>query len=119
MADLLKVDDWHEHDGFVNDGTQTSWDNIFSLLASDADTVRLSRGDWEVRFAVFPTTYDFYFRIYVPADYDNDYPERRGEFDVTSSPEMAAELAQAATSASGIPTFTEEAKVYFDSHYGG
>lgn len=117
-AALLTLDDWHEHDGFVNRAGPASWQDLSSALASDEALLTLSTGESYVRRAFFPDTYDFCLRVYVPADYDNGYPERRGDFDLTCAPGLAAELAGLA-SAGGLPVAQHGAKGFFDRRYGG
>ena len=116
---LFTLEDWHEHDGYVAGSKPTSWANLFSALASDETLLSLSQGDWDVRRGFFPATCDFYLRVYIPADYDNDYPERRGDFDVTCASELANELAEIAARASGLPVASQDAKGFFDRRYGG
>ena len=119
QAALCMLDDWHEHDGFVNEAKPASWQDLSVALVSDKALLTLSQGDWDVRRAFFPQTYDFYLRVYILADYDNDYPEQRGDFDVTCASEPAAELAGLAASASGLPVVEYSVKSFFDHRYGG
>ena len=118
-AVLCTLDDWHEHDGFVSRAKLTSWQGFCSALASEEALLTLSTGESHVRRAFFPQTYDFYLRAYVPADYDSDYPERRGDFDLTCARRLAAELADLAASASDLPVARHGAKDFFDRRYGG
>ncbi len=118
-AALCTLDDWHEHDGFVNEAKPASWHDISAALASNEALLTLGCGDFDVRRAFFPPTCDFYLRVYVLAEYDNDYPERRGDFDVTCAPELAVELAELAASASELPVVGRAAKDFFDCRYGG
>lgn len=111
-AALFALDDWHEHDGFVSRAEPTSWHNLSYALASDEALLTLSTGETYVRRAFFPDTYDFYLRVYVPADYDNGYPERRGNFDVTCAPALAAELAERAASVGGLSVARHDAKAW-------
>lgn len=116
---LFTQDDWHEHDGFLSAARPASWQDLSDALASDKALLTLSHGDFKVRRAFFPATYDLYLRVYVPAEYDNDYPERRGAFDLTCGAELAAELAGRAASASGLPIAECDAKAFFDRCYDG
>ena len=118
-AALLTLDDWHEHDGFINEARPAAWQDLSAALASDEALLTLSQGDWDVRRAFFPPTYEFYLRIYVPSACDNDYPERRGDFDVTCPTSPAAELAGLIASASGLPVAEYDAKGFFDRRSGG
>ena len=102
-AALFMLDDWHEHDGFISEAEPTSWQHLSDALVSDNALLALSTGESYVRRAFFPASYDFYLRVYIPADYDNGYPERRGDFDVTCVADLAAERAGLAASASGLP----------------
>jgi hypothetical protein len=115
---LFTLNDWWEHDGFVNEAKAASWQDLVSALASDEAFLGLSQGDWAVRKAFFPAAYNFYLRVYVPAEYDNDYPEQRGDFDVTCSPELAAELAELAAFASRLAVANLSAKDFFARRYG-
>ena len=118
-AGLFTLDDWHDHDGYVTVGKPASWAKLTAALASDDLFLTLSRGDYLVRMAFFPPTYVFYLRIYVPDASDNDYPERRGNFDVTCAPELAAELAECATNASDLAMTIQGARSFFDLRYSG
>ena len=116
---LFVLDDWHEHDGYVSMARPTTWSELLQRCGTNAKTMAFTHGDWEVRRAVFSEDYGFYLRVYVPAEDDNDYPERRGRFDVTCAPELAGELAGLAASAIGLPVTEFEAKAFFDRRYGG
>ena len=118
-AVLLSLDDWHEHDGYLTGGKPTSWTALASALASEDSLVTLSTNVWEVRKAFFPETNDFYLRIYVMTDLDDDYPEPCGDFDVTCAPTLAAELAESVLNATSLPVARQEAKIFFDQRYGG
>ena len=118
-ASLFVLDDWHEHDGFVNAARPTAWPELLQRAGTDEKTMTFTQGEWDVRLAFFPDDYGFYLRVYVPAHYDNDYPQRRGSFDVTCAPELAATLSEIAASASGLPVTQFEAKAFFDRCYGG
>jgi len=113
---LFTLDDWHEHDGFLSAARPASWQDLSDALASDKALLTLSHGDSEVRRAFFPATYDFYLRVYVPDDFDNGYPERRGDFDLTCGAGLAADLA---ASACAVPLAVCEAKGFFDRRHGG
>lgn len=118
-ASLLSLNDWHEHDGYGTGGKPTFWTALASALVSEYSLITLSTNEWEVRKAFFPETHDFYLRIYVMTDIDDDYPEPCGDFDVTCAPPLAAELAERASKASGFPVARQEAKTFFDRRYGG
>lgn len=118
-ANLFMLDDWHEHDGYVNIARPATWAELLQRVGTDAETMAFAHGDWGVRLAFFPEDYGFYLRVYIPTDDDNDYPERRGSFDVTSATELASEIADLAASASGLLVAKFEAKAFFDLSFGG
>ena len=118
-AKLFVLDDWHEHDGCVTVAQPTTWPELLQRIGTNEETMTFTHGDWDVRLAFFPEDYGFYLRVYVPAEYDNDYPERRGSFDVTCALELASELAGLAASVSGLPVAQVEAKAFFDRRYSG
>ena len=118
-AVLFKLDDWHEHDGYVNVEQPSSWQELWQRIGNNETTMSFTHGDWEVRLAFFPDDYGFYLRVYIPAASDQDYPERRGSFDLTCAPKLASALAARAAAASGLPMAETEAKTYFDRCYSG
>jgi hypothetical protein len=111
--------DWHEHDGYVNAAQPTTWQELLRRVGTDETTMTFTRDDWAVRMAFFPEDNGFYLRVYIPPEDDNDYPERRGNFDITCESELASELASLAKLATDLPIAELQAKPYFDHGYGG
>jgi hypothetical protein len=107
--------DWHEHDGCLSEPRASSWEELHAWLASDESLRAAGQGDTYVRTAVMPESGEFYLRFYVPDEYDNDYPEPRGSFDLACPEEVARVLA--AETALGLTN--EPAQEFFDRSYGG
>lgn len=119
QAKLFMLNDWHEHDGYVNAEQPTSWHELVQKIEADEAVKKFSTGEWEVRLAFFPNDYGFYLRIYVASEHDNEGAVWGGNFDLTCAPELASALADTVASASKLPIAKMEAKAYFDLHYGG
>lgn len=119
QAELFVLNDWHEHDGYVNAEKPTSWQELFQLIEEDEAVRKFSTGEWEVRRAFFPDDYGFYLRVYVASEHDNEGAVWGGNFDLTCPSTLASELADVVTLASGLPVAKVEAKAYFDLHDGG
>ena len=98
-AELLKFNDWHEHDGFVNQSNSSSWDEVRALLSSDeALIVGAFTNETYVRKAFYFSGCEFLLRIYIPDDWPNSYDRRNdpellqfGLFDLTCSAVLAKE----------------------------
>jgi hypothetical protein len=79
-ASLYTLQDWHEHDGFINQAHPTSWQEIGAKLVSD-DALYDSRSqETYVSIATYPEDFSFYFRYHV-LDEDEEpdnYPGRWG-----------------------------------------
>ena len=119
QAELFLLNDWHEHDGYVNAEKPTSWQELFQMIEADEAIKKFSTGEWEVRRAFFPDDYGFYLRVYVASEHDNDRTGWGGNFDLTCPSVLASDLADIVASASRLPVAKMEAKAYFDLHYGG
>ncbi len=63
QAELFVLNDWHEHDGYVNAEQPTSWPEIFQMIEEDEAVKKFSTGEWEVRRAfsrmTTASTYEF------------------------------------------------------------
>lgn len=115
---LYAAADWHEHDGYISEAQTTSWDEVRSWLASDDALQAAGRGDTYVRTAVLPEGAEFYLRFYIPGEHANDYPERRGNFDLTCQKEVAQSLAAALESNTALRLTSVPAEQFFDRSYG-
>ena len=121
---LIKFDDWHEHDGFVKAGTQTSWEELLSLTTSEHALLAASTGESYVRRAFCPVDRRWLLRLDVPNRDDNPYFEHDdpklihyGRFDVTCEAELALKLYTAAQASCPSPIIKTLAKPYFDKRY--
>ncbi len=125
-SQLYTLYDWHEHDGILLEAKATSWKAIRSLLASDETLLAASAGDTYVRIGFFPEERDFYWRIYIPAEYDhpdysadNPHPSPCGDFDVTCAEPLARQVRQAVERAGSVMLEMEPAAAFFDRNYSG
>ncbi len=122
---LFRLQDWHDHDGFVTKAHPSSWLELRSLLDSDDALAGASAGETHVRTAFFPQGRDFLLRVYVPDVYDNPYHAHDdprlvhyGLFDVTCQWPLALALREAAQGA-WIAALVRPAKAFFDTNYSG
>jgi hypothetical protein len=122
---LFRLEDWHEHDGYVKEATPTTWQELQAALASVDALQRESMGDTYVRTAWFPQERDFLLRFYIPDIYDNPYFDHddphlvhHGIFDVTVQEPLASQV-QAAAQEAGAVINSMPAKAFFDRNYSG
>lgn len=116
---LYTAADWHEHDGYISEARLATWEETLSWLKSDYALYAARQVDSYVRTAIMPSNVEFYLRFYIPDDSDNEYPEQRGNFDLTSEPEAARMMVTTVEMATGLFLRCEPAKQFFDRSYGG
>jgi hypothetical protein len=115
-AGLLILDDWHEHDGFVNAGTKTSWHALRDRLSDDDAFLYFKTGDPHVAKAVYPDGMQFLLRVCIEEDSGSD--SGTGSMDVTV-PAGLRDVIAAALTQSGLAPSAMNAKAFFDERYGG
>src|SRR5438128_8993748 len=64
--EVLKVNDWHEHDGFITIPEPASWGELQAILESEQALRASSTRDTYVSTGYFPPDRRFYLRIYIP-----------------------------------------------------
>jgi hypothetical protein len=118
---LAKVADWHEHDGFVALPERSSWQELRSILVSGDTLFASGTGETYVSTGYFPTDRAFYFRIYIPDEYDlpRDCTEKQGQFDLTCGEAMAERVLNAVEQTSSVRLIKTPAKPYFDRTWRG
>jgi len=123
---IIKFDDWHEHDGFVKDGIQTSWEELPSLTTSEHALLAASTGESYVRLAFCPVDRSWLLRLDVPNRDDNPYFDHDdpklihyGRFDITCDTELALKLYTVAHAAGSLSILKTPAKAFFDRRYNG
>ena len=117
-ATLLRLDDWHEHDGYVTSSRPITWQELVAITATPEALYEQRPGDDHVRLAVYESTGRFMLRIWIP-DEDDDldmYPGRWGDFDLTASESYLQEI-MAATSVGALSI--SPATRYFEKRFAG
>ncbi len=123
---LLRLSDWHEHDGFMSIAEPASWQELQSLLLSDVMLRAVCTGDTNVRTNFFPIKRDWCLRLYIPDDCDNPFyshddpnPVQYGIFDVTCRAPLAEEIENSLREILVNNLDVIPAKDFFDRSYGG
>ena len=109
---LSKIRDWHEHDGFINDSTPSSWNELQTFVASPAALATACTGETYVSLGFFPRSYSFYFRIYVVENDEPTHAATHATFDLTCKREVV-DLLQISLDQK-LCLSSEPAKTYFD-----
>ncbi len=117
-AELFRLRDWHEHDGFVSNASSSSWQDLRALIASEA-ALAACMGDTYVREGLFPAERDYYLRLYVPEPWDNPCPYPCGMFDVTCPRSLAEEIIAAIKTAGICHVEARPAVAFFNESYRG
>jgi hypothetical protein len=125
-AALFRLDDWHEHDGFVKEAEPATWQELDTLLTSEQTLKAASTGETHVRRGYFPAERDYYLRLYVPGAYDNPFHAHDdpdlvdyGSFDVTCPEPLMRQIVIAVESAGRIDLEVIATQAFFDRGYGG
>jgi hypothetical protein len=123
---LIVFDDWHEHDGFVNESKPATWEELISLAVSEETLLRASTGESYVSRAYCPVDRGWLLRLLVPDRYDNSHYAHNdprlihfGAFDVTCEELLAHRLHASAQAVCSSPLLMTSAKAFFDQRYGG
>lgn len=112
--------DWHEHDGFIVDSKPTSWDVLRSAIQTDRTLFDSRDDEFDVRIAVFPTSYDWLLRYNVDQDDESDYNTATCDFDlsVAKHTEISNVVDFSRSKFSGL-LVQQESGSWFKSNYGG
>lgn len=116
-ASVFRIEDWHEHDGYVNTAAPTSWDALLAMCASTESLVNSGSDDTYVRIGVFPERRDWYFRFCV--EYESEEVGHVIHFDFTSDHPLAMELKAMLESKVFGDCVVENASQYFGTSWGG
>jgi hypothetical protein len=114
---LHALEDWHEHDGYVTSPAIVSWQELLATLATDDSLFDARQGDAYVRRAFYPEGAVWLLRFSVEEpDEDKQFPGIWGDFDLTGPSDLCERALRALVQG---PFAVEDAKLYFDSAYGG
>lgn len=116
---IAVITDWHEHDGFLSQPTQTTW-NEFAARLSNIESLYQSRSSDEyVRIALFPNSFEWLLR-YSIQDSEQDHDDAWCDFDFSCTPGSPSfELVSQLHSKWVGYTDVLPAKEFFDNSYGG
>ena len=89
---LYKIDDWHEHDGFVTSATPVTWSELRSWLASDQRLFIARSGEVDVYVGIYPEDYSFYLRFYLDQEILPPGRPLEGAADLSASFELVSYL---------------------------
>jgi hypothetical protein len=112
--------DWHEHDGFIVNSNSTSWDMLRSAMQTDRTLFDSRDDDFDVRIAIFPTSYDWLMRYNIDQDDSTNYKMAMCDFDlsVAKHAEISNVVDFLRSNFSGL-LVKHESGSWFRSNYGG
>jgi hypothetical protein len=71
--ELRKIEDWHDHDGFIKSDELYSWAELRSAVTS-VDSLRVScSDDWMVHTLVYPVSLGFCLRYWIEIESDSQH----------------------------------------------
>jgi hypothetical protein len=112
---LLRLSDWHEHDGYITQSQPVEWVLLHSLVASSNSLFQNGHQDEYVRWGFYEPQGTFYLRIWIPDEQANP-SEAYGSFDLSGS----TSLIQKMINVLALENLRiSNAKRYFDTRYGG
>ena len=126
-ARLVRLDDWHEHDGYISAPVSTSWAELQRQLANDDAFVNICSDDTYVRLAFYSSDFEFYLRVHVAREGEtapgharlNNDPGDAALLDVTCSSDQT-EKVKSVMFECGINCIQESiAWQFFDRTYSG
>ncbi len=117
---IRKLDDWHEHDGYITTSSDATWNELDLACISEEALYASRPGDTYVRRAYTDRSYKFLLR-YSVMDKDEDpqqYPGIWGDFDLTGDSKLVEKVHAILASFCG-KLVVKNAKEYFDKNYAG
>jgi hypothetical protein len=119
--ELLTLQDWHEHDGYVTTAATTRWDELLRIVSSHDHLPETCTGETYVSTAYFPGSRAFYFRISIPDAADQPQPtdEWIGTFDLTGPAWLLDRVQTAFPGATHEEFIREPAREYFNRTWSG
>ena len=120
FGNLKKLDDWHEHDGFIVESADATWEDLENALRDEDSLYESRQGDTYVRRAFYDASNHFLLRYYI-MDKDEDadhYPGIQGDFDLTAQPVVIDEVRSIFESISD-KIIVKNSKEFFDKNYAG
>jgi hypothetical protein len=118
---IYQFDDWHEHDGYITEAHETSWEFIHSALSSEESLRKLNRNDSYVRWACYPSDFSFLLRCYVIDEME--HPDSTlgnwGQLDLCASTTLLDDIKANSESPIAGRLVLSNAKEYFDRAWGG
>ena len=117
--ELFLNHDWHEHDGYIKNSIQVSWNEIENNLKDPQALFNSRDGDTYVRITAYPENLGFILRYYVlEEDEDDFYPGIWGIFDLTINQKYLNSVMELIKNID-VKCLISNAKEYFDKNYGG
>ncbi len=119
---LLRIDDWHEHDGYVTKALPTDWAALDQVLMNEQSLHHSRHGDSYVRWAFYPDDLTFLLRYDVlDPDEEPELSEPMGDCDLCADANTIGEICGKADRLGNCLNCLEEvsAKEYFDKIYAG
>jgi hypothetical protein len=117
---LYTFDDWHQHDGYINQRRVTDWGALAAVIRS-ADALIASRhGDDYVHRSFYPEDLSFLLR-YDVSDESSDYAASAfsATFDLSAPPATIARVVSLVGPPLRSRLRVEPSKAYFDRTYLG
>jgi hypothetical protein len=116
-AALRRLDDWHEHDGVILEGSKTDWPSVKALLSS-VEVFRAGvSDDTHVRLGLYDDDLSFYLRFgYFESPGQVAVPPETGIMDLSSSDSIIQDVIALLQPRR---TMTASANVYFHERYKG
>lgn len=107
---IMRLLDWHEHDGYISNAEPFRWDELKALVASTERLQEAFRlGDDHVRFGFAPESYRFYLRFIVYFD----LPEPGSDYDLTGSDELIESVYASLNGEANILRISKPTSNYF------
>ncbi len=97
-AGLSRLDDWHEHDGYITTAKPTSWRDVRAALSEDDRLLAFASDDTFVRVGLFPGDRSWYLRFCItrdPDDFGADGHDPGGVLDLSGPPQLLASAERA------------------------
>ena len=117
---VLAFDDWHEHDGFISEARQTSWESVANATKNPQAIYQSRHNDFAVRRGLHPPSFEWVLRYNIDDEDPSNPATAWCDLDFSCTPTSdVARLVECVNRTWPDTTEVVCAKQHFDKAYGG
>lgn len=119
-GEILMTHDWHEHDGFIQNATKTTWEQCRHWVRTAKAFYESGDKDFAVRIAVYPPSMEWLLRFNIDDEDESDWTTAWADMDFSAgNNQRAIQIAKSLYHKFPGNSEIVSSKEHFDATYGG